>query len=376
MLRTEQISPQQIFVLVFVSRATTAVASLPVLTVGNAREDAWLAAFIATIAGTIVTWILATLALQFPDRTVIEYVHEMLGPVFGRMISGVFLWVFLEQSAIVLRQYGEALATAITPETPIVFVMGVMIALAAFGVRAGIEVGARMADLIFPVFLVATLSVVVLIGNIAEPAWLYPILGRGLMPVLEGAINPTVWFGELLFLLMILPDANNARAARAAACWGAAASGLMVVIISAATLMVFGAEEGSRLTFPLYSLARMISIGGFLERIDVIPMVAWGLGLYMKIGLSFYAGAKGLSQWLGIPEYRPLVLSMGAILLSMGTLMYENTAQFDELQLPAIWGVYRGTLTVVLPALLLLVALFYRRRSGKPDGGLERRASS
>ncbi|BAS26449.1 GerAB/ArcD/ProY family transporter [Limnochorda pilosa] len=367
MSRVERISPRQVFLLVLLSRATTAVAQLPALTVGDAREDAWISALVATAAGTVLVWVYGTLALRFPGRSVIRFLDEMLGPVVGRLMGLLFLWVFLEQSAIVLREYGEALVTAIMPETPISFIMGVMIALAAFNVRAGIEVEARMSDVILPVFLVATLLVPALAVNVAQVDWLLPVLSRGWQPVLHAAVTPFVWFGELLFLLMIFPHVSDLRQARRAACLGAAASGLLVTLLVAVTLAVFGAEEGERLTFPVYSLARMIEVGGFLERISAIPMMAWGLGLFVKLSFNFYAGVRGLSEWLGLEDHRPLVFSMGAILLVGAMVFYDNLAQFRELESPEVWGVYRGALTVALPVLLLLLALWRRPHGGRQE---------
>ncbi len=363
MNQSGQISPRQIFILVYITRTTVAIAKLPVLTVGPAKEDAWLSALVATCVGTGIVWLLGTTAIQLQGRTVMEYLLEAFGPLLGRLMGLSFLWVYLESSALVLRQYGEGVVTGIVPETPIVFVMGVMIALAGIGVRYGPEVIARMGELIFPVYIASIFLVPILAINLLDPAWLRPFLGQGITPVLIGAVTPSIWYGEAVFLLVTLSLASDRRQARTAACCATLAAGFTNAILAAVVVIVFGAQEGARLTFPVYELARLIRVGGFLTRLEALAMMAWGLGLFVKLMVTFHAGSVCLAQWLALPTYRPLVLSMGAILLSMAMALFQNTAEADVFQSPLIWSVYRGTLTVLVPVLLLIAT---RVRSPKP----------
>lgn len=356
----ERITPRHLFLFVFISRSVLPVSTLLVVTGTYARQDAWLSALLATVAGPILVWFVMTLAIRHPDETVVEYAPRLLGPVLGYAVVFIFLWLYLHHASIILRIYGEALAAAVIPETPIVFVMGVMIFLAALGARYGIEVLGRMADLLVPFFVLSTLSVLLLSTSLMDLNWLKPVLAEGTARVVIGAVPATAWFVELIYLLVIVPHVTDVKRARRAATWGAAVAGVLVVAMTLSVLMAFGPDEAVRQAFPAYAMTRLISIGQFLERLEVIPLVAWSIVLYLNLSLLYYAGAKGVSQVLGVSRYRPFVFPMGAVLLSLALLLFDDVPQFREFGKPENFGVYM--LAFIFPWVLVLLAASLVRR--------------
>lgn len=359
--REEQIAPRNVFSLLFTMHGTTSVAFLPVLV--PAGRDAWLAAVPAALLASGFLALVVWLAIRFPGRNLVQIALEQLGPWAGRLVALPYLWGFLHLSAIVLRQFGEALATAILPDTPIVLLMGGMILAAALVVRQGIEVIGRLADLITVVFVFSVVITLLLSLPSMHFERLTPLLAEGWKPVSRGAAAALAWFLELFAVGMAAAHLPRPRAALGVTLLAIWTGALVKGFAAAAVVAAFGPEEGVRLLFPVYELARLISIAGFFTRIEPLPMLAWGLGLFLKLSFLFWAGARGVGDWLGLPRYQPLVFPMGVLLLLTAFVLFGNILDVRAFDQPAVLFPYMVVL-VMGPALVMAGAALLHRRPG------------
>ena len=145
-----QIANRQLLFILFTMRATIAVAFLPVVTTGDARQDAWAAGLVAVAGSALIAKFIGSLGSRFQGKTVVEYGQELLGGFLGKAVSLIYLWVFLFIAAVDVRVYGEILITGFIPETPLIFVISTMVIASSYAAYKGIEVIGRSADLILP----------------------------------------------------------------------------------------------------------------------------------------------------------------------------------------------------------------------------------
>lgn len=54
-------------------------------------------------------------------------------------------------------------------------------------------------------------------------------------------------------------------------------------------------------------------------------MVMWVAGIFVKVTVLYHAGVLGLAQWLGLSDYRPLILPMGALLTAGSVLLLPTS---------------------------------------------------
>ncbi|MEW6230307.1 MAG: GerAB/ArcD/ProY family transporter, partial [Bacillota bacterium] len=149
-ISTERIANRQLLFILFIMRTTIVIASMPVLTTANAAQDAWASVVVACVGALALVIVIGALGTRFPDQTLMEYSQKLVGTIPGKIISLIYLWVFLFLAAIDLRIYGEALITGFIPETPLVFIVTSMVIASAFAAYSGIEAIGRNADFIFP----------------------------------------------------------------------------------------------------------------------------------------------------------------------------------------------------------------------------------
>lgn len=361
---TERIVNRQIFYFFFMMRTTFVLSFLPVLTAADAMQDAWLAAVIAFFGGSAVVYAIARLAVAFPDKSIIHYSQELLGGVLGRLVSFAYLGLFLFIAGTELRIYGEVLKGSFMIETPLVVLLGTMVLLAAMVVYAGLEPLARTADVIFPIF------ILMIIASFFFPLWhadwrnLQPVLHAGWPPVLFAAITPIAIAAQYVNLTMLVPSVEEPKKALNAALLSMAAASLVLVLFAALVVAVLGADGGSQATFPVFKMIRSIRISDFLERVESLTILAWGIGLFTSLSLNLYAGSKGLAELLGIRDNRPLILPMAVIWVVFALQGYQSIFEMKQFLLPVNFAPF-VLITLLLPLALLWAAYFIKKIARK-----------
>ncbi len=361
-----QISGGQFFALLYVFLIGTSTMLLPV---SRAGRDAWIAVLLATAGGVGLFGLYAAIVRVSGGKTIIGAARLAFGPALGAAIGALYIWFFLHLGSLVLRNLVELYATAIMLRTPVLVFAIVITFLAAWSVLLGIEVIARTAEILTLLLLLGKILLEVLAfatPDLIHLERLLPILENGPLPVVQGTVPVLAFpFGETVLLAAILPYLMPRRHGWRIAAGAMGLAGLLLFAVVVRDLAVLGPTEFSRQTIPSLSSLTLISIGEFVQRIDAIVLVVWTYGIFAKYTITYYILSSSLAELLHLSAYRPLVLPLGIILVTLSLLVYEN---FGEMASFAMNGypAYAFVFEIALPLLILAgVILKARRRKGK-----------
>jgi spore germination protein KB len=359
----EKIANRQLFNIFFIMRTTIVISILPVLTIGQARQDAWLAAVITFFLSAVFIWLLGRLALNFPDQSIIQYSKELLGKWPGGLLSLFFLSAFLLMGFTDLRVYSEVLRTVFLPETPLIVVLGSMVFIAVVVCYAGLEPLGRMADLIFPVFTLAVLFTLLFPILEADFSNLRPVLYHGWRPVLHAALTPTGIAAQYANLALLVPSVNQPRKALQAALNSLLGASIILALAAVVVVALLGAEEGAHAAFPVFKMIRAIRLSEFLERIEIVTIFPWGLGLFVTLAVNLYSLAKGLAQLCRLQDYRPLLLPLAVIISTLALQGYSDSFELRQFFQPQVIAPFLF-FVLLFPVAILWIAYFFRRKKG------------
>ncbi len=365
-MEIEKINNRQLFFILFILRTTVIISTLPVLTSADAFQDAWAAALLSYLGAAAMVVLIAKLGMHYSQMTVVEYGEKLLGKLPGRAVALIILWIFLHSAANESRIFAESVVTLFLTETPLVFVVGIMVLGGTYAAYQGIETIGRAADIIFVIFslmISVSLLLPITVLNIGL-ANLEPILSRGAAPLIRGAIIPAAFAIRFLPLTILIPAVNQPRKVLKTALVALALSKLVLAFSAAAVIVVMGAERGARSTFPFFSMVRGTLFSDFLERVEVLTIFAWSFGAFIGVSVFLYCGAKGLSQVMGLKSYRFLVGPMAVIWIIMALHMYDDMFQFRAFFQPHIAGPYLFFGVFLLPMAVLWLAHIYRKWKG------------
>ncbi|MFJ8103942.1 endospore germination permease [Lysinibacillus sp. NPDC096212] len=356
-MEKEIISSRQFMIITLLFSIGTAILILPASVTIEAKQDAWIAAIIGVVLSLPLIKLFVTLGKRTPTLTFIEANEKILGRFFGKLTSIGFILIALLSAGELLYFIGIFMKTEIMPETPTMafaFLFSIIIIYAAF---LGIEVFARSAEILFPVFILIFIFFVICISPSIKIENLQPILETPKKSIFFSMIRFISLFSfPLVILLMIFPSAVNVqKSAQKGFYIGSIIGGIVLVTIITLSILVLGPANTAARTFPSYSLAQRISIGNFLQRIEVIMATMWIISIYIRTFMYFYAAVVGIAQICKINNHRPLIFPFGMIILGLSQIVHPNIIHSDIYNRDT-WPIFSFVFMVFLPLVLLIVA--------------------
>lgn len=359
MVEQGRISSYQTVLMLVNLVSATAIMFVPAVASQMAGRDAWLAPVLTgALAGIYQAFLIGAMGRRFPGQTLIQYLQTVLNLWPGKIVGFLYLFFFLHTNSLIIREFGELLASTIMPRTPVALFNVIILLLCAYAVRGGLEVLARTIETTIPFVIFSFLVVIVLAARDMNFNNLLPFLENGLMPIIMASQTPFAWLGEVIVLTMFLPylvrPEEGKRCAIAAQIILALLIGSNAFVITA----VFGPDV-ARLVFPTFSLAREVST---TFRLDAIAVMVWIISLYGKIALFYYVIVLGTAQLFNLRDYRSIIIPIGVIMAILSILAAENVREL-VVHISKFWPIFAYIFEYIIPTGLLFIAAIRFRRA-------------
>ena len=364
-MEKQVISARQFTIITLLCSIGTTILIIPSSIAQVVKQDAWVVAIMGVTLSLLLVRLYISVGNTTPNLSLVEANEKILGKYIGKVLSIAFtLFTFLSAGEL-LYYIGNFMQTEVMPETPTVAFAILFMLIIMFATYLGLEVFARSAEILFPIFLFIFVLFVLFISPNIEIENIQPLFEATTGPFIYGVLLFVSTFAfPLVVLLMIFPSTVNVKkAAQKGFYIGTLGGGLILIILITLSILVLGAANTSLRTFPSYTLAQRISIGNFLQRIEIIMTFMWITTIYIRSFIYFYAAVKGLGQLLNIKDHRPLILPLGMITIALSQIVHPNIVH-SEIFIKEIWLPYASIFAVFLPLLLLIVAKI-RKISGK-----------
>jgi len=350
--------------LVTTTIATKVFLSYPTAIEHIAGSAGWLLVCLTAIVAWLGFLLVIKLLERFPGKTLIEIAEAAGGPVTGIFTGMVLTAGILVMMAVALREFAENMVITALPQTPISVIMAVFVLCIALATYLGLEVIARACYVSYPFILTAVLAIVLLNYTNFNVNWLYPILGEGLDKILPAVVYRSSDYWELLVLAMIAPAVGEAKSIRRIGRSSLVISIVIFLSVIISANLVFSPAIANEPYLMLYKMARTVYLGRFVQRVEAIFVLIWGVGALLRLAVGFYLLVTVPVQALRLPDYRPFILPLGILLYAVA---------FIPPDLPTVFSlenhVLRSTVWIpyfFLPGLLLLLAVI-RGKGGKRD---------
>lgn len=347
------LSSWQIIVIIFFCNVSTTVFFVPAAITSYVMQDAWISVVIATfLAWPLLYFPLAHMGKRFPEKTIIQYSEDILGKYAGKLLGFILAYYFFQNHSWSLREFGEITNTFL-PGTPMVATMILLASLTAYSSSGGAEVIGRIAQLVFPVVIISMIFIGISNINRYELDNLFPVMEVGFMPLLAASLVPLDWLSIGFVYGMISAYARRKDMIKI----GLAAvvlSGLLLAAFSVINIMAFSIPSLSRMTFTFLELSKTAFIPG-LERLEVLIVLSWVLGIFIRSAIYAYITVWAVSQLLNLSDYRFLILIESVFSIAFALYHYDN---FIEMQyLFVVATLFYLLIYLLLPFILWIISL-------------------
>lgn len=361
MLEKGKISSIQMEFIMIPSIIATGILSIPALAGRIAKHDMWMTPIVGSIIGFITVYIAWKLFQLYPSLTPIQYSEKILGKVLGRLLGTFFIFFYFHNTGLIIRQYTDFITSNVMKETPpIVFSISFLF-VSALAVRGGIEVIARTAIICTTIYLVALLSLFLLIKDI-KISYVLPVLENGFLPVVKGGMVHGAWFSEFFLLAFLFPFVNRVNNKTLKSGWKTTLFVMLIFIYVNFFVLTYLEKSAVNQLYPVYSIVRSISVLGFFENFEVLITAAWVLGNFVKVSLFLYVTSLGLAQLLRLSDYRLIVFPISLLVILISNWGLPNIAVFIDF-MTHIQPIYFIIVQTMIPLMLLIIA-YVRKHMG------------
>ncbi|MCZ8521914.1 MULTISPECIES: GerAB/ArcD/ProY family transporter [Paenibacillus] len=349
------ISTAQFQLLVILFTIGTTILITPAGLAAEAHQDAWIAAVIGVVMGMPAVWFVGFFGRRLGQKSFVEYCREVLGTWIGTAVCLFYIFFFFVSAASLISYVSNFLTTQILVETPVQFIHLLFAIIVVMALRLGLETIARTAEIFFPWFLLLFAGLALLLLPKIDIEKVQPLFEADLKSLLRSGITLMgISAFPLISFLMVIPSVKRPQTTGKAIVSANLTGGFFIIAISFLSIAVLGADLTERLMYPSYALAKKISVGKFIERVEIIIAALWFISIFFKLTLYLYASALSLSQLVRMKSYRPLVLPLGMLLVVYGQVVYPNVnymAEWDK----KVWEPLVLVVGLIIPVMLLAV---------------------
>lgn len=365
----DKISSRQLTILIILGIVGDSFLVLPTMIAYFAKQDSWISMGLAWGLGMLTGWMFTGIANRLKEKSLIAAIQSKLGIVPGGIITLLILVQLFLCSLTLMSEISQFMTTQIMPETPVPAIMIVFMSVVIIAYRYGIESLARMGELLFPVFIFLFLCLLVFLIPQITPANVKAILAHGMKPVIRGMFPAyTQAFTEVVFILMLVQHVKSKGKLTKPILTGYAIGGFILFIIVLLCVLVLGPSLMETKYYPAFVLAQKITIGKFLERLEMILMFLWIITVFFKTTMLFFALTLGLSQLFRLKESRMLTIPLTMILIVCSITSTPNITVYNQI-LNYYYPWFDLFFCVILPMICFIVLLIRKRKKAPPAAG-------
>ncbi|MEW9032954.1 MAG: endospore germination permease [Planifilum fimeticola] len=368
------VSPYQAYALAFSTVLGTGVLVFPRLMAKEVGSDGLLVIPLVGVVSGIMLCVITKLGGLFPGMSIVGISREILGtgrrPWMGKILSIPFLAFFIANWVMILvvatRTFGQVLVTAIFQRTPIVVIMLMLVAAAAYVSHSRVDVLARFNEFLLPLIYAPVLLLVASLIQAGEVEHVLPLFQTDWKQAVKGfstALFAYTGFETALVFMGAYQQPKKALRPHM--------TGIFVITVFIywftylVCLAVFGKDELVRMTWPVLELVKAIHIPGMvLERLESAFLSIWVIAVFTTLTNIFFAIIHTLHEFLGLADRRRkwLTLSIGGILYGLA-LWPTNVYELGK------WGKWAGYFwlfnALLIPSLLYIIARIRGKRGEK-----------
>jgi spore germination protein KB len=287
---------------------------LPAPLVKEAGQEAWLALVIAGFAGTLVAGVPATLvAVRHARLGPGQIARHLLGKWVGGLVSMLYAGGLLFIFGLCLRDIVDFTQMVLLPGTPGVAIVILFGGLCLYGIWHGLEPLVRVAfqTLVFMVVAAGTLPLLQL--REISIKHVDPFLYRGWGALVRATFIALPWYTEIVAVMALVQHLKHPRKVWTWLAFGSAAAVVPLAMLTFHMTLSLGSELPGRFLYPMYYLVQLISVAKIIERIEIILVIIFLTGMFIKSSLYLYIASEATAHTFGLKDHRGAALLLVVI---------------------------------------------------------------
>ncbi|OQB14981.1 MAG: Spore germination protein YndE [Firmicutes bacterium ADurb.Bin193] len=347
-----KISTRQLFIICIVAIYSPIVRLSPSLAAKYAAHAGWISYLVSALIFIPMLYLLQSAFNKGNCSNLSELFEKSVGKITTKCIMIIYLIWLMILLALYTRYYASRLIVSIKPGANLSLISSLLLIVVFFGIKAGFEAFARLAEVFFSVFLIIFVVLFALLFNSIDYNNLYPVTHHDFIPILKGTYPVLGIWGYIIYAFFLgdyVNDKENIKYIGLQATAFSTVIGLMLVLL---TIGVFNASVIERSTLPFFSAVKSASVLKTIERMESVLVAMWVFSDYYIISLFVFIIQNVLKSVFSLTDTKSLTSPL--LLFAFVFSLYFALGYFELSAFSEKIGIAMNILTCfIIPAILI-----------------------
>ncbi len=327
-------------------------------TATEAKSDIWIAILLGLGVGLILATLYSWILSKYPSENLYDILTIIFGKWLGSLIGVIYILYCLYVGALVLVTLELFTSTVSLTQTPQVAIVSLVTILIVASLKRGIEVMGRWSEYFVKILLPMSVITVIFMLPMIKVNNLKPVLADGWQPVIEGVYGVVAFpFAEIAIFMLILStkSVRQVKGVYHIFVGGLAVGGLFLFASHVIAFVQLQQYAYSTSYFPIYAAVSRINIMDAFQRIEIVVVVAFIMGGYIKASLYVLAGCEGIRKIMKLSDYRFMVTPISIFVLIIALTAFEGI--MDLINHIRYYNILTIIMQVILPIIISIVII-------------------
>ena len=348
-----KLGTREFFAIIIITFGTKLTDNTPTAMFNKVGSAAWITIILMCLISIIPIYFLTKVVATYQDKNLVEIINHLFGKYIGFFI--IFLLWFIETCSVILSSamYADIIETMYFTRTPLIITYIVLIGIAAYGAKKGLEYIGSTAWITLIGLNIALFVVLILCISQGKIDFIFPIFGNGIKEIIvEGATNVSI-FGEFLYLGFIATSVRSIKVYKKVI-WGGLFYVMTVFMLSLiGYVMLFDYISIVNLNYPFHEAIRYIQLG-FLPNVESLFLPFWLVASFIRFSFYLYLSAFLFGALFKIKQFNYLVPSIAIIVMYLGLI--PEAPVFELVSLREILILITTPIFLFLPLIIWITA--------------------
>ena len=299
--------------------------SLPRNLISQTKSGTIINIIFITIIAIVFSYLIFRLMKNFAGSDIVDIAEFVGGKTVKNIIGFIFIAHFMICSSMLLRNFCESLQLVYFQMTDIIFI--ILLFIIAMCICSSLSSNATFKAnlIILPIALISIIIIFLANFKSFDPQKMFPILGDGIYNTFFVGLLNLVSFEGILALYFLPPYLKEPQKFKKIGIISMVATGFYLLLCVSIILFIFPAFTNINEVMPLYSAARYISFGTFLQRLEAFFMLIWIITFLSFICIACKFSVSIFQKITKAKDSKPLINVFGLLMLGI-SLLPKNLA--------------------------------------------------
>lgn len=323
------------------------------------KRAVWIALLFYSIISIIIQLTYLSMFYKYPEDSIVTYLPKVYGKYIGFVLSLVYILYFFYIASRDLRDFTELLTLAALPNVSAIVIGIVFMITITYGVYKGIENVSSMMQFALIMFIILKFTIIALLAlsdNVFDYTRIFPIFTENpAATILSGWRLITFPYGEYIAFTMLYPFVLQKSKLRKSVYFATIIEAVMLMINNVVFILALGYDFAALANYPLLRTYRLIHIGDFLNRLEILFLLIMIWNGFFKIVILMYCSVLGFSQVFKVKYWGLLCIISGSAILVTSQLIARNYPEHIKVGLNTVVKYVHLPIQIFIPVVTLIV---------------------